>query len=189
MSKQEGFSLLEVMVSLVILCIGLLGSAGMLVTAMQSNKVAREQATGARLGRELGELMRANKSVAITTSTATNPYLVDFSGTLPTTTVECLTVRCTTTLQVAEWNIRDWLTRLNTELPGARAVVCFDSTPYTTGTPGGIPQWACSNTGGTAVVKLGWTTLSSDNGTGATGGLDRATRPMIVYPVIAGSVE
>ncbi len=50
MSKQAGFTLLEVMVSLLVLCIGLLGSAGMLVTAMQSNKVAREQATGARSG-------------------------------------------------------------------------------------------------------------------------------------------
>ena len=186
MRRQEGFTLLEVMVSLVILCIGLLGSAGMLVTAMQSNKVAREQATAARLGRELGELMRANKSVAITTSTATNPYLVDFNGTLPTTTVECLTVRCTTSLQVAEWNIRDWLTRFNAELPGARAVVCFDDSPYTVA---GIPEWACSNTGGTAVVKLGWTTHQLGRGTGTTGGLDRATRPMVVYPVIAGSVE
>ncbi len=128
--------------------------------------------------------MRANKDLAITSSTTTNPYLIDFNGTLPTTTVECLTVRCTTSLEVAQWNIREWLTRLNDELPGARAVVCFDATPYTSA---GIPQWSCSNGGGTAVVKLGWTMMSTDSST--TAALDRASRPMIVYSVIAGSVE
>ena len=182
MRGQQGFTLLEVMVSLLILCIGLLGSAGMIVTAMQSNKAAREQASAARLGRDLGDLMRANKDVAIATTTAANPYLVDFSGTLPTTTVQCFTTRCATNLEVAQWNIRDWLTRLDAELPGARAVVCFDSTPHT---GGGIPQWACSNSGGTAVIKIGWTTQSPSTA----GGLDHATRPMLVYPVVAGSVE
>jgi type IV pilus assembly protein PilV len=189
--EQGGFTLLEVLVSIVILSIGLLGSAGMLLQAMQSNKVAREQSTAARLGRELGDLMRANKDVAIAATSGANPYLVsNFTGTLPTTTVECYTTNCTTSLQVAHWNIRDWLTRVKAELPGARAVVCFDSTPYvTSGSNEGIPQWACSNSGGTAVVKLGWATISSNSGTGADGGLDQATRPLIIYPVIAGSVE
>jgi len=51
----------------------MLGVVGGEAAALQSNKEARYQAAAVRFARELGELMRGNKDVAIATATADNP--------------------------------------------------------------------------------------------------------------------
>ncbi len=198
--REAGFTLLEVLVAVLVLAFGVLGMSGLQAASMQANKDARQQSSAVRLARELGEMMRGNKDVAIQTTAAANPYLVDFSGSLPTTTPDCFASPCTSTLQVAQSDLRNWLSRIQGtttlpgELPNARVVVCFDATPYNATT--GRPQWTCSNSGGTVVVKIGWTRHTTDHGAeGSTGagtgsaGLDLASAPSIVMPVIAGSIE
>ena len=197
---ERGFTLLEVLVAVLVLAIGVLGMSGLQAASLQANKDARQQSAAVRLARELGEMMRGNKDVAIQTTAAANPYLVDFTGTLPTTTADCFASPCTSTLEVAQSDLRGWLARIKGttsapgELPTARVVVCFDATPYSSAT--GRPQWTCSNSGGTVVVKIGWAHQTTDHGAeGSLGagntlaGLDSATLPSIVMPVIAGSVE
>jgi len=174
----HGFTLLEVLVAIVVLSFGVLGAVGLQAAALQANREARNQSTAVALGRELGDLMRGNKDIAIATSG--NPYLIDFTGTLPGANPTC--APCTTATQVAEFNMRDWLTRVSDALPGVRVVVCFDATPYAGAD--GLPEWSCSNDGGVAVVKIGWTRLSTQSGASEP---DRAVRPAVVLPLIAGS--
>lgn len=183
-------TMIESMVAIVVLCFGMLGVVGLQAAALQSNKEARYQASAVRLARELGELMRGNKDIAIETSSTANPYLVEFTGTLPTANPDCFTAACATTKEVAQFQIREWLSRVDAELPGARVTVCEDDTPYDT--TSGLPQWDCNATGGTTVVKIGWTQLTTDRGavgsSGAgTGGMSRAVRPGVVLAVLAGS--
>jgi len=189
--------MIESLVAIVVLSFGMLGVVGLQAAALQSNKEARFQASAARLARELGELMRGNKDVAIAATAAANPYLVEFSGTLPTTTVECFTAACTNGVDIASFQIREWLSRVDTELPGARVSVCIDDTPYDAG---GLPQWACSGAGGTTVVKIGWTQLSTDRGAAGTSGAGSTTaglnltsaadsRPGVALTLLAGSSE
>jgi type IV pilus assembly protein PilV len=174
----RGFTLLEVLVAIVVLSFGVLGAVGLQAAALQANREARNQSTAVALGRELGDLMRGNKDIAI--ATAGNPYLIDYTGTLPGANPACNP--CTTATQVAEFNMRDWLTRVGDALPGARVVVCFDATPYSGAD--GVPEWACSNDGGLAVVKIGWTRQSTQAGATEP---ERAVRPAVVLPLIAGS--
>lgn len=185
-----GFTLLEVLVAIVVLSFGVLGVVGLQAAALQANKEARYQSSAVRLGRELGDLMRGNKGLAVTTSAATNPYLVDFDGTLPTTTADCYSAACVSPTEVAEFNIREWLGRVDAELPGVRVKVCFDATPYTAA---GMPQWDCTDAGGVAVVKMGWTRASTNRaaagGASNPTGLERAEVPTVVLPLIAGSTE
>lgn len=182
-------TMIESMVAIVVLCFGMLGVVGLQAAALQSNKEARFQAAAVRYARELGELMRGNKDVAIATASADNPYLVEFTGTLPSAGTDCFAGACPTTKEVAAFQIRDWLARLDAELPGARVSVCFDNAPYDAG---GLPQWDCSGGGGTTVVKIGWTQLTTDraaigsSGEGS-GGMARAVRPGVVLAVLAGS--
>lgn len=184
-------TMIESMVAIVVLCFGMLGVVGLQAAALQSNKEARYQAAAVRLARELGELMRGNKDIAIETSSTDNPYLVEFEGTLPPAGTDCFAGACTTTKQVAAFQIRDWLSRADAELPGARIAVCVDDAPFDAG---GLPQWECSDTGGTTVVKIGWTQLTTDraavgsSGEGS-GGIARAVRPGIALAVLAGSPE
>lgn len=182
-------TMIESLVAIVVLCFGMLGVVGLQAAALQSNKEARYQASATRFARELAEMMRGNKDIAILTSSTDNPYLVDFTGTLPSAGTNCFSGSCPTTKEVAAFQVRDWLARLDAELPGARVSVCIDDAPYDSA---GLPRWACSGSGGTAVVKIGWTQMTTDHaaagssGVGS-GGLARAVRPGIVLTLLAGS--
>ena len=189
---------MEVLVSIIILSFGLLGMVGMQASALQANKEARLQSSAVRLARELGEMMRGNKDVGTATTALANPYLINYTnpaaiGAAPT---NCFTGNCYTVtgtpgkLAVAQFEVQDWLTRVNSELPGVRVVVCFDDTPFDAS---GMPQWACSAAAGTvAVIKIGWTRGSTNRApsaaaSGAAAAFDRATVPSIILPVTAGS--
>lgn len=190
---QRGMTMIESLVAIVVLSFGMLGVVGLQAAALQSNKEARYQSSAVRLARELGELLRGNKDVAIDALPANNPYLVEFTGTLPTTSADCFTGACATTLDVARFQIREWLSRVDAELPGARVTVCIDDAAFDSG---GLPVWDCSGSGGTVVVKIGWVQATTDHAAvGSTGhgsstpGLNRATRPGVVEALIAGSSE
>jgi type IV pilus assembly protein PilV len=190
----DGFTLLEVLVAIVVLSFGVLGVVGLQAAALKANKEARYQSAAVALGRELGDMMRGNKRVALDANASQNPYLVNFTGTLPSTTADCFNAGpCASDLAVAEFNMREWLARVQLVLPDARVVVCFDDFPYDSD---GKPTWACTPAGGSAVtgggvvVKIGWARQSTDTskstldvvrGTGAAG------LPSVVLPLISGS--
>ena len=185
--SQTGFSLVEVLVSIFILTIGLLGMLGMQAASLQSNREARLQSSAVILARELADMVRGNKSEGI--KTANNPYLGDFNSPLTFgTPTYCLNVAaastCATPNDVANAEMTEWLTRVDNELPGARVVACFDTTPFDAG---GLPQWACSNTGTSIVIKIGWTRGSTNKGQTGSAGLERANIPGLIVPVTAGS--
>lgn len=191
-----GFSLLEVLISIIILSFGLLGMVGMQAAAMQANKEARMQSTAVRMARELGEMMRGNKNVGVQTTTADNPYLITFktADTVTAAATNCFTANCSsgTATALATFEVQDWLTRINTELPGARVKVCFDSTPYDSS---GTPKWVCDDTGGVAVIKIGWTRSSTNRAATGAAAFEKAVvsstevaaPPSVVLTVSAGS--
>lgn len=179
----RGFSLIEVLVSIVVLSFGMLGMVGMQAAALQSNREARLQSSAVRYARELAEMMRGNRAVGIATTSTANPYLGDFTA--PTTsTADCYAGACASALAVAQWEMAEWLTRLNGDLPSARVVVCFDSAPFDSA---GQPRWACNNTGNVAVVKIGWTRRSTDTSATGNSAFERAATPYVVLSVTAGS--
>jgi type IV pilus assembly protein PilV len=186
-----GFSLIEVLVSIIVLSFGLLGVVGMQAAALQANKESRYQSIAVGLIRELAETIRANKAEGVKPAAA-NPYLGSFS-TSPLTPVSssyCLSVgasACTSTTDIAKAQLTEWLARVDDELPGARVALCFDSAPYDAD---GLPHWNCDNAGNILVIKISWTHGSTDRSKTGTDALERAdasSRPLIVLPVTAGS--
>lgn len=184
---QSGFSILEVLISLIILSLGILGAVGMQATAMQSNKEARNQSIATTFGRELAERMRGNNNVSIQSTSLNNPYLLDI--TLSTSTniavpsVNCFTTGCPTVKDVANWDIADWQRRVQAALPTARVKVCFDQTPFDSA---GRAQWGCTNSGDITVLKMSWTRKNTA-GTlefGANGDV-----PIVVIPLTAGNSQ
>jgi len=185
--RESGFTLLEVLVAIIVLSFGVLGVVGLQAASLQANKEARNQSAAVRLGREMGDMMRGNKDVAILASTTANPYLVPnftSASALPPAPDDCSSAACGTTTTVAQFHIRDWLSRVRNELPGARVVICVDSAPYDSA---GLPTWACTNTGGMSVVKMGWTRQSTDRAASAASAVDQASVPAVVLPLIPGS--
>ena len=185
---QDGFTLVEILVAIVVLSFGVLGVVGMQAAALQSNRSARNQSTAVALGRELADLMRGNKDVALATSAANNPYLIaDYPTTAaPTVTQNCFTSACTTPRAVAAFDMNQWLLRVSAALPQARVVVCFDDTPYATST--GLPQWGCTSaTNQTLVVKIGWTQQALAASAAPVQAAASGSRPAVILPLIAGS--
>jgi len=188
MTHQQGASLIEVLVAIIVLSFGLLGMVGMQLMALQVNRDARLQSTAVALAGELAEMMRGNKSVALQAA-AGNPYLGDFESPLePKTASYCLSVNssCATATDVASSEMTEWLARVDDALPQARVEICKDAAPYDSD---GLPQWDCTSTSSApAVIKIGWSRMTTkiDSGVSAQR-LDRATRPSVVVPVTAGS--
>jgi len=187
-----GFSLIEVLVSIVVLSFGLIGVVGMQAAALQANRESRAQSSAAALIRELAETIRANKAEGVKPA-PNNPYLGSFSSPLVATTPSyCLNVASTTpcagATDIANAQMTEWLARVDAELSGARVVLCFDSAPYDAN---GLPRWACDDAGNIMVIKFSWTHGSTDRSKTGTNALERATddssRPLIVLPVTAGS--
>lgn len=154
---EEGFSLLEVLISIVVLGIGLLGAVGMLLAAVRSTNESGSFTTAVNLVRELSEKARINKDIAARNANR-NAYLVDdwrSGGALPGAGVTCIGSSAACSKEaLAAWDVGSWLERVDATLPEARVVVCFDDTP-----PGddGYHAWSCSKAGRNLVVKLGWT--------------------------------
>lgn len=194
-STARGFTLVEVLVSIVVLSFGMLGMVGMQAFALQSNREARLQSQATNLARELAEMMRGNNQIGIQVAAADNPYLLtDTTPLAPGTASVCLGVGntstgCSTVLDVARAEMTDWLARVDTQLPGARIAICFDSNPYDAD---GLPQWDCTaGTDAIAVVKMGWTRNSLDRSKTDATMLERASdtnsRPGVLFPVTSGN--
>ena len=192
---QQGFSLVEVLVAIVVLSFGLLGMVGMQAFALQSNQEARLQGQAAVLARELAEMMRGNKVVGSDPSSTNNFYLGTFtvgSLSMGSNASYCSGANtltpCATPADVAKAEMTDWLNRVNTELPGARVSVCFDDAPYDSS---GMPQWTCPATGADeiAVIKIGWTRASTDRSQTGAGAIESAASnpPTIIFPVTSGN--
>ncbi len=64
-SKQQGFTLIEVLVSMVILSIGLLGLAGLQTTGLRNNQSAYFASQAAIYANDMFERMRANRTAAL----------------------------------------------------------------------------------------------------------------------------
>jgi type IV pilus assembly protein PilV len=58
--QQQGFTLLEVLIALLILSIGLLGLAALQTTSLRSNQMASMRTTATQLAYDISDRMRAN---------------------------------------------------------------------------------------------------------------------------------
>lgn len=190
-AQTSGFTLIEVLVSIVILSFGVLGVVGLQAAALKSNHEAKNQMTGVQLARELADIVRSNRAVG--TLTENNPYVGSFAANamgeiIPATASYCLSVgsSCDSANAVAQAQLTQWLAHVGSVLPTARVVTCFDDEPYNSN---GLPQWRCPATpspGAPLVIKMGWTRSTLDKSRTGAHALDRAESaesvPGIVLP-------
>lgn len=153
--RAAGFSLLEVLVSIVVLSVGLLGAVGMLMTSVKSMGESGAFTSAVHLVRELSEAVRINRDVSTRPDRGSNPYLLGDlkrGDALPgeLTGASCVGPGASCDAKtLAAWDVRQWVGRVRSTLPEARIAVCLDD--------GDGTRWECTGTGRTLVVKLGWT--------------------------------
>lgn len=149
--RQGGFTLIEVLVSAMILSIGLVGVAGLQVISLKNNQSAYMRSQVSAFAYDLADRMRSN--VAGADAGFYDPDTAAVRATC-TTTVGC------TTQQLAQNDLAEWNASLAANLPMGTGFVCIDSTPYD-GSGVGAP--ACDGNGTQFSVKVWW----DDNRDGA----------------------
>jgi len=138
-----GTSLVEVLVSLLVLSGGLMGMAGVHAVSLRNNQAAYFRTQATTLTTDMIERMRANKTGV------DNDAYDDVAG---AATASCFTALTCTPAQMAAQDVLDWGNQVTAALPGGDSVVCLDST----GNDGTAGANACDGLGTVYAIKIFW---------------------------------
>lgn len=178
---DAGFSLVEVLVSLLVLSVGIIGAASMQLTAFRNNQQAGFHSIALQLGTDLADQIRGLAVSKI--SDASNPFLsLDFksSDSADTPTALCFgTEAGCDDMALAAFGIHEVQARLKRLLPQGRIKVCRDAMPWDDGS--NSFTWDChaGSSDAPVVVKLGWREPLE----GVSAGTKIATTPQLVLLV------
>lgn len=119
--RQSGLSLIEVMVSVVILTLGLLSMAALHVTAQRYTKSAEFRTTAIQLAEDLSDRMRANVlGVRNGDYVRTDAWSVNLAaGTIPPITCTSACDEATIAQQVAANDMAQWINTAVSSVKGA----------------------------------------------------------------------
>ena len=145
--RHSGFTLVEVLVTLVIFAFGMLGVAGLQMISLSNMDSAQYRSIASLKAGEMAERMRANAGTSYAgvegadnqcrTSHYANRYPVP--------------AKCTPE-QLAADDVWDWNQELAGRLPKGNGMVCVDSTPE----DGTFDAPACDTVGQVMAVKVFW---------------------------------
>lgn len=113
--KQSGFSMLEVLITVLILSFGLLGMASMVTTGMKSNNTSHYRSVATQQTQDIADRMRANLT-GVRNGTYNN-----LATNIPTSS-DCAATACDAT-QMAVYDHAQWNTANSRVLPGGLGTV------------------------------------------------------------------
>jgi len=181
-SHARGFSLVEVLVSIVVLAIGVIGAAGMQLTALRTSQYSGQHSSALELAAELADRMRSNDE-QMRQADEGNVFLglnyeaADGAPAAPS--ADCFANACNSH-ELAEFDLYEWLQQLRSRLPGAHVVVCRDSVPWDDA--GKRLDWDCDESEtASLVIKIGW--AAKDPGGELTETVEGASAPQIALLV------
>ena len=150
--RHAGFTLIEVMVALIVLVLGVLGSAAMTLTAIRDGKQSGLRSQASALAYELGDLMRTTRSTSsLPLDQAAREAI--FTSAAPPAVVSCWSANGCTLAEMAQNDYYEWHRKLTgpNGLPNGQAVICRDATKL------GDASLACDGAPTSPlVVKLRW---------------------------------
>jgi type IV pilus assembly protein PilV len=181
-NSQQGFTLLEVLIALLIVSFGMLGVAGLQLVTLKSNASSQYRSLAVNFAHEISERMRANPEMVINPThwipgvaynapavSKTDSYINSFKP-------ACKSLGCTPQ-ELAQNDLAEWQQAIASTFPNGIGIVCIDSGTGT-GTPSAIPGEAaydgtvftpnCDGQGNTFVVKIAWLENRSPEMNGAT---------------------
>ena len=159
--KYQGFTMVEFLVSIVVLSIGLIGLAGLQLTSLRDNSRAYMRSQASILASDLADRVRANPATNYTTATASE-------------NTDCHSSTGCSASQMAEHDLFEWNSKIPTELNNGEGLICIDSTPND-GVNKASPD--CDDSGTNFAIKLWW----QDEQTDSDGNLPTAQRYIMSF--------
>jgi type IV pilus assembly protein PilV len=123
MKMNNGFTLIEVLVAVIILAIGLLGLAGIQTVGLKNNQSAYARSQATQLAYDIADRMRANVA-GVATYTTTDP-------TDATETASCSTATGCTAAQMAQTDLFQWNATLTDILPSGSGTIAVAGNVFT----------------------------------------------------------
>lgn len=121
-----GTTLIEVMVTVVILAISLIGIAGLQVFGVRHNHSAYLRSQSTILAYDILDRMRANRTMSATT----NAYLLNFGDFVPPAGTDCSDDSQTCTpLEIAQYDMSQWATAVAGVMPLGEAQIQVQDLP------------------------------------------------------------
>lgn len=124
--NERGLSLLEILITILIMSFGLLGIAGLTATSTQIAKTSQYKSVTLQLANEYAERMRGNiKGVADKQYNKLSVYADNGANSLVTVPACTVTDACTST-ELAAIDQAEWTNALRQRLPGGDAYVQYN---------------------------------------------------------------
>ena len=146
---QRGFSLIEVLVSMLVIMFGLLGIAGMQMLAVNNTETARYNTMAAMFASNMAAKIQGNKAYWGTPPNSVSVNGPTVTGGPASTSADCIAVACTDP-EMAYYDLKNW---------GQSLLGSVNGTVASQGLPGGNGAIACSSVSSPAVCTLtiSWT--------------------------------
>ncbi len=141
--EMQGSSLIEVLVSMTVLAIGILGIGAMQTSTLKSNQNSYMRTQAVFNSNDIIERMRSNTE---------GVEAGNYNDPTPAVTATCQTTTGCTAAQMAANDVAQWEASVAASLPSGAATVCLDATPV----DGTATVPACSNSGDEYAVKIWW---------------------------------
>lgn len=134
MRHQSGTTLIEVLTSILILSVGVLGMISVQSSAMRFLQSSRSQGEAALLVNDLADRMRANSAIATSDNVYVHSFEDSSSGddTQTSSVKSCVDNACSRT-ELAAYDLDQWQQQLADALPGCSAAVERTATAGTGG--------------------------------------------------------
>jgi type IV pilus assembly protein PilV len=167
LKQQAGFTLVEILVSIVIGAIGLMGVARLQLVTMQNNSASQFRSIAIQIASDMFERMRSNQE-SVNSGAYNQPAT---SATATAYTTLCASTGTCPTTERAASDLAEGMAQARAVLPGGVIIVCIDSGSGSPASYNGVvidPQ--CDGIGNTHAVKVFWQDDRSNTTTGLAAG-------------------
>lgn len=141
--QQRGATMIEVLVSMIILAGGVIGVSALVTTGLRVNMTSYLRTQAVFYAQDMTERMRANIA---------GVEAGDYDAPVPALNANCLAQAGCTAAQMAAHDVAEWAAILAGNLPAGTGTVCIDSD--TTGATPAAP--GCDSAGGVHVIYIWW---------------------------------
>lgn len=149
--QMQGFALIEVLVSVVVLAVGVLGASAMQLVAMRVRSESLMLTSAAQMAAAMVDRMRANPG-QIGPLYLTLDYDANAEPVPPMPGSQCWSGACDSAA-IAAADMYDLKRQVATQLPAGRVRICRDAGKWDMGRL----RWSCAGgPGAPVVVKIGW---------------------------------
>jgi len=123
--SQQGFNMLEVLISLLIISIGMLGLASLQALSLKNGQSAYYRSIATQLATDMSDRMRGNMTAVLANGYNRTGINTDYATAKP----NCVSTTGCVAADMAINDAYEWQQLVQTLLPGGEGIVCMDSIP------------------------------------------------------------